>query len=58
MILDVFVLVLEKSTEPTSIPILILLKILFEELSLYLNARYVSKAVTTLLASGVNFENR
>jgi hypothetical protein len=39
-------------------PNLIIAEILFEVLSFYLNAHYVSKAFTNILASGVNFQNR
>jgi len=56
--LNVFVLVLEKSTKPNSLPQLLLIKILFEELSSVFKCTLYVKALPTLHARGVRFQNR
>jgi len=55
--LDVFVLVLEQSTKPTTLSLLLLIKIYLRNCQVYLNTHYVFKAFTTPHASGVSFQN-
>jgi len=56
--LNVIVLVKETSTKPTSFPHLLLIKILFEELSSVFKCTLYVLGLPTLQARGVCFQNR